>query len=97
MEAYQKLDFTKISQTLELFQAVDNPLSKRNPPYDSSMFPDRTKKITTILSYLLGYNSDQYVNEAIIGFLSLFSVDSKPTVLYNFSQFLAEAIHEQFV
>lgn len=61
------------------------------------MFPDITKKITTILSYLLGYNSNQYVNEVIIGFLSIFSIDSKPIVLYNFSQFLAKAIHEQFV
>ena len=97
IEAYQNLDFTKRSHTLELFLAIDSPLPKRNPPYDSSMFPERTKQITTIFSYMLGYNSDQYVNEAILGFLSIFSADSKPTILYNFSQFLAEAIHEKFV
>ena len=97
IEAYQKLDFTKRSQTLELFLAVDSPLCKINPPYDSSMFPNRTTQITTILSYLLGYNFDQYVNESILGFLSIFSADSKPTVIYKFSQFLAEAIHEQLV
>lgn len=97
IEAYQKLDFTKRAQTLELFLVVDSAPPKRNPPYDSSIFPDRTKQITTILSYLPGYNYDQYVNEAIIGFLSIFFVGSKPTVHYNFSQFLAEAIHEQFV
>lgn len=94
IEAYQNLDFTKRSQALELFLVVDSPLPKRNPPSDSSMFPGRTKQITTILSYLLGYNSDQYVDEAILGFSSIFSDDSKPIVLYNFSQFLAKTIHE---
>jgi len=61
------------------------------------MFLDRTMQITTILSYLLGYNSDQYVNEAIIDLFSMFSTDSKPIFLYNFSQFLDEVIHKQFV
>jgi len=61
------------------------------------MFPDRTRHITTILSYLLGYHSDQSVNEAILGFLSMFSSDSKPTVIYDFSHFIVETIHEQFV
>ena len=61
------------------------------------MFPDRTKHITTILSHFLVYNSNQFVNEAILGFLSMFSIDSKPTVIYDFSHFIAEAIHEQFV
>lgn len=94
IEAYPKLYFTKRAQTLEIFLVVDSPLPKINPPYDSSIFPNRTKKITTILSYLLSYNSDQYVNEAIIGFLSIFSDGSKPIVLYKFSQFLAGVIHE---
>jgi len=85
IEAYQKLDFTKRAQTLEIFLAVDNPLPKRNPPYGSSIFPDLTKQITTILSYLLGYYSDQHVDEAIIGFLSIFSVGFKPIVHFNFS------------
>jgi len=97
IEAYNKLDFTKRSQTLELFLAIGSPLPKRNPPYDSSMFPDRTRHITTILSYFLGHHSDQSVNEAILGFLSMFSSDSKPIVIYDFSRFIVETIHEQFV
>jgi len=61
------------------------------------MIPDITRHITTILSYLLGYHSDQSVNEAILGFLSMFSSHSKPTIIYDFSHFIAETIHEQFV
>ena len=32
IEAYQKLDFTKTSQTLELFLAIDSPLPKETLP-----------------------------------------------------------------
>ena len=53
--------------------------------------------IITIISYLLGYYSDQWLDEAIIGFLSILSEESKPSVLFNFSQFLANAIHNKFV
>ena len=97
IEAYNQLDFTKRSQTLELFLAIGSSLPKINPHYDSSMFPDRTRHITTILSYLLGYHFDQYVNEAILGFLSMFSSNSMPTVIYDFGHFIVETIHEQFV
>jgi len=97
IEAYNKLEFTKRSQTLELFLAIGSPLPKGNPPYDSSMFPDRTRHITTILSYLHGCHSDQSINEAILGLLSMFSSDSKPTVIYDFGHFIAETIHDKFV
>lgn len=94
---YQKLDFAKRAKTIELFLNIDAPLPKKNPPYPSSIFPERGKKIITVISYLLGYYSDQWVDEDIIGFLSIFSIDYKPSILFNFSEFLADSIHEQFV
>jgi hypothetical protein len=45
----------------------------------------------------LGYYSDQWVDEPILGFLSIFSTDEKPTTQFDFSTFLADNIHEQFV
>jgi hypothetical protein len=33
----------------------------------------------------------------ILGFLSIFSTDEKPTTQFDFSTFLADNIHEQFV
>jgi hypothetical protein len=46
---------------------------------------------------LLGYYSDQWVDEPILGFLSIFSTDEKPTTQFDFSSFLADNIHEQFM
>lgn len=97
IESYNKLDFTKRSQNLELFLAIGSIRPKRNPPYDSSMFLDKIRHIATILSYFLGYHYDQSVNEAILGFLSIFSSHSKPTIIYDFNHFIVETIHEKFV
>jgi hypothetical protein len=49
------------------------------------------------LSTLLGYFSDQWVDEPIMGFLSIFSTDAKPTTQFNFSTFLADNIQAQFI
>ena len=76
---------------------TDAPLPKNNPPYPSSTFPDRTQHIVTVLSYFLGYNTNQWIDEAIIGLLSILSSDYKPSIMFKFSQFLVDAIHDQFL
>ena len=43
VEIYQKLDFAKRAQTLELFLTQDAALPKENTPYPSSIFPERAK------------------------------------------------------
>lgn len=72
-------------------------MPKKNPPYPSSIFPERAKQIITIISYLLGHYSYQWEDEAIIGFLSIFFADSNPSIMFNFNQFLVDAIHEKFI
>ena len=46
---------------------------------------------------MLGYYSDEWVDEPILGFLSIFSIDEKPTTQFDFSTFLADNIHEHFM
>jgi hypothetical protein len=47
-------------------------------------------QVISSLCTLLGYFLDQWVDELILGFLSIFSTDE------NYNTFLAENIHEQF-
>jgi hypothetical protein len=44
---------------------------------------------------LLGYFYDEWVDEPILGFLSIFSTEEKATSQFDFSQYLADNIHEQ--
>jgi hypothetical protein len=71
-------------------------LPKKNPPYTSSIFFVRENQIISTLCYLLGYFSDEWVDEPILGFLSIFSIEEKATVQFDFSQFWANNIHEKF-
>jgi len=61
------------------------------------MFPEMTRHVVSIVSYLLGYPTDQWVDEIILGFLSVFFAGEKPSMISNYSEFLSEAIHNQFL
>lgn len=97
IELYQKLYFAKIARFFDLFLHENTQLPRKNPPYPYYIFPDQAKKIISALSYILGYYFDQLVYEPILGFLSIFSTDNKPSIIFNFSQFLAHNIHEQLL
>lgn len=58
------------------------------------MFPEMTKQVISILSCLLGYQTDQWVDEAIIGFLSVFSTGENTLAIFHYSEFLVDVIHE---
>jgi hypothetical protein len=42
----------------------------------------------------MGYFSDQWVDEPILGFLSIFSTEERPTTQFDYDTFLADNIHE---
>jgi hypothetical protein len=96
-ELYQKMTFPQRAQIFELFLPTSAPLPSTNPPYPSSMFSTKGNQIISSLCALLGYYSDQWVDEPILGFLSIFSNDEQPTTQFDYNTFLANNIHEQFV
>jgi hypothetical protein len=53
-------------------------------------------QVISSLCALLGYFSDQWVDKPILGFLSIFSIDERPTTQFDYSTFLVDNIHEQF-
>ena len=96
-ELYQKMTFPQRAQIFELFLPPSTQFPTTNPPYPFSMFSTTGNQIISSLCAFLGYYSDQWVDESILGFLSIFSTDEKPTTHFDFSTFLANNIHEQFV
>jgi len=95
-ELYLKLDFPKRPQIFQTFLAEIAQIPKKNPPYSTAMFPEQTKKVT-MLSCILGYFTDENVDESILGFLSIFCPGQPPAITFNFSQLLADAIYDQLV
>ena len=58
------------------------------------MFPEMTRQVISIVSFLLGYPTDQWVDEIILGFLSVFSAGEKLSMIFNYSDILSEEIHD---
>jgi hypothetical protein len=97
IELYHKMTFPQGAQIFAIFLPPSTQFPSTNTPYPSSMFSTKGNQIISSLCALLGYYSDQWVDEPILGFLSIFSTDEKPTTQFNFSTFLVNNIHEQFV
>lgn len=97
IKLYRKLTFPQRAQIFEIFLPKDAELPKKNPPYLASMFLERAKHIISLIYCLLGYQSNQWVDEAILGYLSIFSKERKLAFMYSYNQFLAEAMHEKLM
>jgi hypothetical protein len=96
-ELYQKLSFPQRAQIFELFLPQAAHLPTTNPLYPYSLFLVKGNQVISSLCALLGYFLDQWVDEPILGFLSIFSIDEKPTTQFNYNTFLVDNIHEQFL
>ena len=50
-----------------------------------------------MLSFILGYFTDEYVYTLVLGLLSIFYPGQPPSFTFNFSQYLSDAIHEKIL
>jgi hypothetical protein len=96
-ELYQRMTFPQRAHIFELFSPPSSPIPTTSPPYSSSIFSTKGNQIVSAVCALLGYYSDQWLDEPILGFLSIFSNDEQPTTQFDYSTFLATNIHDQFM
>lgn len=97
IEIYQKLTFPQRDAIFEDFLLEDSQIPNKNPPCTSSMFCQRTRQIFYVLSSILGYFSDEWLDEPILGFLSTLSLEEGRSITFDNGQFLSNIIHEQFL
>ena len=88
MEIYKNLTFPQKAHIFECFLLENSEFPKTNPPYFASISPKMSKQVIYIVTCLLGYPTNQWVDEAVLGFLSVFSYGHKPSLIFNYSQYL---------
>lgn len=49
-----------------------------------------------MISSILGLTSYKFVHEIIMAFLSIFTPVHPPAIMYDYAQFIANIMHEQF-
>jgi len=59
------------------------------------MFSEKGNQIISSLCCLLSYFSDEWVDEPILGFLSIFFAEEKATTQFDYNSFLDKNMHEQ--
>jgi len=91
-----KLSSAQITRITQLFiQSDSQPV--RSPPFLHVHLNEVGKILMDMISYTLGYNTTEYVDETILVMLSMFSPGKPPSVQYDYATFIANKIHKQFM
>ena len=85
LELYTKLDIPKKAQMFETFIIEEYHTPTDSPPYATTIFYERGRQIITMLSCILGYTTDEHVDEVVLAFISIFCPGKPPNTVYNFA------------
>lgn len=97
LELYLKLDLPKRSHIFQTFILEEAHIPTDSPPYSATIFSERARQIVTMLSCILGYTTDQHVDEHILAFLSIFFPGKPRAIVFTFAQFLVDRMHDQLI
>lgn len=84
LDLYVKLDLAKIAQIFQTFIIEGRHTPTDSLPYAATSFSKKGRQIITMLSCILGYTSNEHVDEVILAFLSIFYPGKHPAIMYNY-------------
>lgn len=94
LDLHVERNLPKIAQIFQTFIIEECHTPTDSPPYVATIFSKRGRQIITIISCILGYTTDEHVDEVVLTFLSIFSPGRPPTVIYNYFHFIIDKMHE---
>ena len=96
-QMYLDLDFPRNFIILQNFMPNHVNIPKVNTRYDTFDFSEGSRKIISMLSFILGYANDEFTDAFILGFLSTLSPGQHPELVFNFAKFIADNMHYQLI
>jgi len=91
-----KLSTAEIGQIAKLFMRSDCQ-PREPPPFQHVWFNEAGRFIIDMISYVLGFNTSEYVDETILALMSMFIPGHLPAVKFDFATFITNKIHEQIM
>ena len=70
---------------------------KGPPPHGYTFFIEEGRLILNMISFIMGFNTNEYVDHLILVLLSIFTPAQPPAVKYDFASYIADKIHDQFM
>ena len=92
-QLYLGLDFPKRFMIFQNFWPSHVDIPKINPYYSTTNFLEGSRHIISMLSFILGYFTDGFTNESILGFLSTLSPGQPPAIIFYYARFIADNIY----
>jgi len=85
LDLYVTLDLVKIRKIFQNFIIEGRHTPTDTPPYATTIFSETGRNIIIMLWCILGYNSDEHVDEVILAFLSIFTPGKPLAIIYNYA------------
>jgi len=96
LEKASQLPSSEITHIAQMFMKP-NCQPQGPPPYLHVWFTETGKLILDMISLILGFRSSEYVDDITLVLLSIFTPGQPPAVKYDYSTFIADKIHTQFM
>ena len=87
LELYLMLDLPKRAQIFQSFILEVSHTPTVSPPYYATIFSETARKIVIMLSCILGYITDEHVDEPVLSFLSIVCPGKPPDINTTFILF----------
>ena len=81
LELYINLDLPNKARIFQTFIIDESHIPTDSPPYAATIFSERRRQIITMLSCILGYTTDEHVDEVVLAFISIFFLGKPPTTI----------------
>ena len=85
LELYTKLNIPMKAQIIQNFIIKESHTPIDSPLYAGTIFSERGRQIITMLSCILGYTSDEHVDEVVLAFLAIFCLGKPLVTIYNYA------------
>jgi len=70
---------------------------KDPPPYMSAFFSGLRKDMTSMISCILGFSTNEYLVEIIFSYMSIFTPRQPLAIKFDYAKFISEKMHGQFL
>ncbi len=89
--------FLEVPKSSRLSLLKKSTYQKTPPPYMLVIFFDLGKDMTTMISCILGFTTNEYIDEIIFAYMSIFIPGQPPAVKFDYAKFIADKMHDQFM
>jgi len=79
------LDLVKIRKIFQTFIIEEHHTPTDTASYSATIFSETGRHIITMLSCILGYTTNEHVDEIILAFLSIFTPGKPLAIMYNYA------------